>query len=166
MIKVYVRFGEIDDNTHTVVYEGILEENEVRLLTPKTNYKGCTTLADGISFNDENTYIVDGDLVGNDDKGRKILSNISIIRKLTYDPKLEVYVWKLINHKKPIEKPITFKQIEKSVDDAQNELIEKIGVWKYIWASMTAGQIKGTGLITKISLIILIILMIYAAFDW
>jgi hypothetical protein len=89
MDKVYVRFGNISrSDTNISVFEGVLEDNVVRLIMPSTLYTTCQAIARHL---DEPAFIVDGDVAGKGKDGEPLLSNCRIKIPLTFDKKLETY---------------------------------------------------------------------------
>ena len=124
MKKIYVRFGEITDPTHTEVYEAIMEKKTVKVLMPKTSHPAAIDFARSVGFGDTPTFVVEGRFEGTDDKSISILSNCTIIKELTYDSQTETYLW--------VDKPI---EIERT---PQEKLYDEIGFWKYLKYSMLA----------------------------
>ena len=124
MKKIYVRFGEITDPTHTEVYEAIMEKKTVKVLMPKTSHPAAIDFARSVGFGDTPTFVVDGRFEGTDDKSISILSNCTIIKELTYDSQTETYIW------------VDEVKIEKTQEE---KLYNRLGWWRYTKALMSAG---------------------------
>lgn len=90
MRKVYVKFGSpLDNEDHIYVYEGLLEDNVVKLILPTASYSICQTIANDM---EQPAYIVEGTRIGQANNGQPALREYKVVSKLTLDKYKECYV--------------------------------------------------------------------------
>jgi len=91
MKKVYVKFGEpSDDDEHIYVYEGILENNIIRLILPTLSYSACQIVAKDL---EQTALLVDGKYIGQLNNGQHALGEYKIIAKLIFDKYKECFIY-------------------------------------------------------------------------
>jgi hypothetical protein len=144
-MEQFIRFGEIEDKSATVVYECLIDGNDVKVVLPKTNHPAAQDLARSIGFGDLPTYLVTGYIIGGDSCRRPIITRTKIIAKLEYDSEKELYVipqktkgTKVFFNKKRDEKE-NEKQVMKLHKKSRENIYDRIGFWEYTKCLMTAG---------------------------
>ena len=86
---VYVRFGKIENPKFTRVYEGLVIDNEIQLLMPKTSHGGARDILEELGFGDVEIFLVSGIPVDSDDRDRRYTKATKVIHKLEYDASSE-----------------------------------------------------------------------------
>ncbi len=127
MEKVYVMFGELPKSQkYTNVYEGLLEENLVKIIMPTALFSTCQAMAMSIEYP---AYVVEGKPSTTGKHGEPVLSDCRVISKLKFDKTTETYLYvkpriKRIYRRKTkvISKRFSFMNILKQIE----HLIEKI----------------------------------------
>lgn len=90
MEKIYVRFGDFSKNDKYIsCFEGIIEDNIVKVIIPTILYSTCQLMARNI---DEQAYLVDGTIIGKGNAGEPLMANVRIKIPLTYNKTLETYI--------------------------------------------------------------------------
>lgn len=133
MKMVYVRFGKIENPKFTRVYEGLVIDNEIQLLMPKTSHGGARDILEELGFGDVEMFIVSGILVDSDDRDRLYVKAAKVIQKLKYDSSQEkILIPEIVSpmasfaktHKEDI------KAMKKHYEDGKDAAYHKIGGWQ------------------------------------
>jgi len=135
----FIRFGDIEDKSATVVYECLIDGNDVKVILPKTNHLAAQDLARSIGFGDLPTYLVTGHIVGGDNCRRPIITKAKVIAKLEYDSERELYVIPKPKSKFNFNKKLEEKQAMKLHKASREAVYDRIGFWQYVGCLMTAG---------------------------
>ena len=92
--KVFVRFTEEEDEKREIVtvYEALIDGNNVSILMPKASHPAAIDFSKSIGFGDMDTFIVEGEFVGTDDRSRSLLKNPVRVHQLFYDQDSESYL--------------------------------------------------------------------------
>ena len=99
MRKVYIKYGDFESEEFEDVYQGLLENNIVKILIPEANYSICQKLA--AHWGDEQVFLVGGEEIVDNENGGVVLVNTKVIGELSKNEETKGYycddalLWKL-----------------------------------------------------------------------
>ena len=136
---VYVRFGKIENPKFTRVYEGLVIDNEIQLLMPKTSHGGARDILVELGFGDVEIFMVSGIRVDTDERDRIYIKTAKVIQKLEYNSSQEKIL--IPELKSPIaafaknhSEKEDMKAMKRHYEAGKDAAYHKMGGWKLFLA--------------------------------